>query len=274
MTDLGDLPPGDEIPPAAQPLLPHAPHRVAGDRGAGWIVEGWDCFKAATVPWLMLSVLWLALLLVVEYSVLLGAVHSLLKPVWAAGFLMACHAQYRGERVDPRALFAGFTRRFGSLVLVGVLQFCLYVAVLALFLGPVFVDLVSALFPDRTLLDLDLQEELPAALASLSPQELMLLIDPSALALRVLLLLLVLLPLLAAFWFAPALLLLGDCSLGDALRLSLRGTLRNVWPFLIYGFCGALLALLVPITLGAALLVLVPVYYLSLYLSYRDIFID
>ena len=55
MTDLGDLPPGDEIPQAALPLLPHAPHRVAGDRGAGWIVEGWDCFKAATVPWLLLS---------------------------------------------------------------------------------------------------------------------------------------------------------------------------------------------------------------------------
>ena len=36
----------------------------------------------------------------------------------------------------------------------------------------------------------------------------------------------------------------------------------------------ALLALLVPITLGAALLVLGPVYYLSLYLSFRDIFID
>lgn len=266
--------PEDDAPLGVLPLTPHAPRVVIGDRGAGWIMEGWDCFKAAAGQWITVCVVGFILLIAIDYSPTLSVINSLLNPVWLAGLMAACHAQYLGERVEVWHLFAGFKRHLGRLLACGALQIFLYVVVFAVFMGSVIVDLVEALFPGRSLLELDLEADLQAALQGMPPEELVGLIDVRTLLVRVLLLLAVMVPLLAAFWYAPVLIVLSSCTLGQALKLSLAGCLKNMWPFLIYGLCSILLALLIPITLGLAMLVLAPIYFLSIYLSYRDIFID
>lgn len=80
------------------------------------------------------------------------------------------------------------------------------------------------------------------------------------------------LPLIMAYWFAPALVLFHDMKALDAMRLSFSACLRNVLPFLIYGVISAVLLVLAMIPLGLGLLVMIPTMTASLYISYKDIF--
>ena len=56
-------------------------------------------------------------------------------------------------------------------------------------------------------------------------------------------------PLLMAIWFAPALVMLHDFKPVDALRVELPGCLRNIPAFLIYGVVGLVLAIVATIPL-------------------------
>jgi uncharacterized membrane protein len=86
--------------------------------------------------------------------------------------------------------------------------------------------------------------------------------------------LLLLLPLVMAIWFAPALIMLAGLSPVEAMKASFAGCLRNVVPFLVYGLIGVLLAIVASIPLGLGWFVLVPVAIASIYASYCDIFED
>jgi uncharacterized membrane protein len=89
----------------------------------------------------------------------------------------------------------------------------------------------------------------------------------------VLIVLLLMIPLIMAVWFAPALATLHDVAPVDALKLSFRGCMRNMLPFLVYGVVGLLLAFAATIPFGLGWLVLLPVLAGSAYASYRDIFV-
>ena len=79
-------------------------------------------------------------------------------------------------------------------------------------------------------------------------------------------------PLLMAFWFAPALVILRNASAVDALKLSFNGCLLNIMPFLLYGIIGLVLTIVAVIPMGLGLLVLVPMVTASMYVACQDIF--
>jgi len=81
-----------------------------------------------------------------------------------------------------------------------------------------------------------------------------------------------LIPLLMAYWFAPALVVLRNMTAMDAMKLSFLGSLRNMWPFLIYGVIAFILMMIAMIPFGLGMLILVPVLNASIYLGYKDIF--
>ena len=95
-----------------------------------------------------------------------------------------------------------------------------------------------------------------------------------AVLLGILFFLLLLLPLIMALWFAPALVMLGEFSPGAAMKASFHGCLRNVIPFLMYGAIGLVLAIIATIPFGLGWFVLGPVTIASVYASYCDIFED
>jgi hypothetical protein len=230
----------------------HQPRLVVGDRGAAWLMEGWDRFKAAYGQWLALTLVGCLVLVVINYVPFLNLINSLLSPVWIGGLMLACQAQHEGKPVTVDHLFAGFRHHTSSLLLCGLVVLLLNLVVVVPLLGSFLYQLLTAPDPQSVLLDLDL----------------------NSLLIRVLLVLALTLPMVAASWFAPALIVLGNKSVKEALLLSMRGCLKNSWPFLIYGLVGILLCLLIPLTLGLAALVLAPVFFSSIYLGYRDIFID
>jgi uncharacterized membrane protein len=81
-------------------------------------------------------------------------------------------------------------------------------------------------------------------------------------------------PLVAAIWFAPALVVFHNLSALDAMRASLRGCLRNIVPFLLYGVLALVLAIVATVPALLGWLVLLPLIVTSLYVGYRDIFTD
>ena len=228
--------------------------------GAGWdwIAGGWKLFVRAPLMWIIAMVLILiAFILLGLVPILGGIVVQLLQPVIGAGLIVACHSLERGGEFELEHLFAGFKRNFGSLVVVGAL----------FLLGGILILLVFLAF---------IGFSVGAAFLTVDPEQILNAVMASALTVLVgvLVMLALMVPLVAAYWFAPALVVMHDMSPLAALRESFFASFRNFIPFLVYGIILFVLAIVAAIPFGLGYLVLVPVVMASTYVGYRQIFTD
>ena len=79
-------------------------------------------------------------------------------------------------------------------------------------------------------------------------------------------------PLLAAYWFAPALVMIHDMKPVAAMKASFGACLHNFVPFLIYGLVMGVAMVIAIIPLGLGMLVWMPLAITSTYVAYRRIF--
>ena len=89
---------------------------------------------------------------------------------------------------------------------------------------------------------------------------------------QVLIAMLLLIPVLMAYWFAPLLVRLHDLTALEAMKMSFMAVFRNIVPVILYAFIFIALTVLAVIPFGLGLLVVVPVMITSTYTSYLDIF--
>ena len=248
---------------SAPPPPPPGGWAVAAGRGASWWSEGWRFFTAAPAIWLVITVLYVAIMLGLSLLPVIGQIASmLLHPALSAGLVLGCRAQDRGGELTVGHLFAGFGDRLSALVVLALLYFAGWVAIcmvaFALLLGVIGAGSIGALLSG---------DVLGAGYALLG-----------ALSLGVLVVglvaLLFAIPLLMAFWFAPALVVLRGEEPLAAMKASFNACLLNVPPFLVYGLLGLLFAILATIPFGLGWFVLAPVYAATIYASYKDIFGD
>ncbi|MEX0637785.1 MAG: BPSS1780 family membrane protein, partial [Burkholderiales bacterium] len=180
--------------------------------------------------------------------------NAVLWPVLSAGLLLGCRALAEGGNLEFGHLFAGFRERFGTLIAVGAISFGISFAVgilVAVAMGVgVFTLFGGGPGPD-------------------APPEAMI-----TMALAMLVMSALLLPLVMALWFAPALVVFHERGPVEAMKESFVGCLKNVVPFLVYGLIGLVFAILASIPVGLGWLVLGPVLIASLYASYRDIYLE
>jgi uncharacterized membrane protein len=236
---------------------------VAAGRGAHWWGEGWRLFVATPWIWLAITLVFAAIMFALAFIPFVGQLAStLLYPVFAGGVLLGARAVDRGEPLTVSALFACFDRRFGPLLLVSLLYFAgwLVVSVLAVMIivGGVGLGTLSAILTEDPI------QSGVAALGALGATAFVMLLACALLGI----------PLLMAYWFAPALVVLrGDEPLA-AMKESFHANLRNVPPFLVYGLIGIGLAIVASIPILLGWLVLGPLFAASVYASYKDIFGD
>ena len=185
---------------------------------------------------------------------------SLLNPVLVGGILLGCREQDRGGTLAVAHLFAGFNEKLGPLVILALLYFAGWLVI-----GFIAVALAMIAIGGGAFAAMMSGDTLHAGVALLSAMGL------GALLVLLLCALLVV-PLLMAFWFAPALIVLRGDEPVAAMTTSFRACLRNVAPFLIYGLLGIVFAVLACIPLFLGLLVLIPVGMATIYTSYKDIF--
>lgn len=234
-----------------------------GGRGVAWWGDAWRLFVASPWIWIAITVLFVVVMATLAFIPMLGSLaSSVLAPVLLGGVFAGCRALDRGGELTVGHLFRGFSDRLGPLVIVGLFylagSFVIAAVFIALLLGVVGVGGISALMTG------DPVQAGFAMLASLGVGAL----------LAVFVAMLLGVPLLMAYWFAPALVALRDDEPFAAMKTSFRACLANMIPFLVYGLLGVGLAIIATIPMGLGWLVLAPVTMASLYTSYKDIFGD
>ena len=228
-------------------------------RGAGWLFDGFGYFRKDALPWMGAFLLLFVITVASNFVPFIGGLAlQLLLPVFFAGLILGCHAQAQGGEFTVNHLFAGFSKNTAELVALG-----------ALYLGGVivicvFLVVLMFLFPGGTALLQQLETVDPNAIQQSAI--LFLLLSLIGLALY--------LPLLMAFWFAPALVVLNDVTPIDAMKLSFSGCLVNILPFTLYGLVGLVLSILAVIPFLLGLFILCPMITASVYISWKEIFAE
>ena len=221
---------------------------------------GWMWFKQAPIPWMgMAALAFLVLSGIGMVPRIGGFVVEILSPFLGSGVLAGCKAVETGEPVTFLHLAAGFRCEGKSrLALMGAI----YLA------GLLIVDVIM-----RNMGGEGFQQmaQFAHSSKSLTPDQAQIIVHQAVPAMLTGLVLM--LPLMMATWFAPALVLFDDYSTGNALWWSLWACLVNWRPILIYSLWLSLLgvvAMLIPFGLG--FLVLLPWVMISSFAAYRSMF--
>jgi hypothetical protein len=246
---------------------------VAAGRGARWLGEGWQLFRAAPLGWLALVfAYWLIMTMVslVPYAGIAAA--AVLVPAFSVGFMAAARAAERGGPVELALLFEGLRNAPRPQLLLGVAYLGCLVLVLA---GTALADggalalwMLTGRRPDEETLH---SGDFLAAMAAAA---------------------LLYAPVMMMFWFSPPLAAWHSTAPAKALFFSAAACLMNWRAFIAYAAVAAFVTLVVPFVLlfavvlvsGGALqapamslvfpllILLLPTLFASFYVSYRDIF--
>jgi hypothetical protein len=225
-------------------------------RGAAWLFEGFSMFQKDWLTWIGITVIFFVLSIVVNLIPLGGILFNLVIFAFIGGLMLGCREIDRGGDFRVSHLFAGFSDNLGQYLLLGVLYSAGMLVIVILMLIMMFVMLGGFGF-----------------LADIQSGQLDNLLQYSAtILIAALVALLLFVPLIMAFWFAPVLVALGNLDAIEAVKKSFSGCLSNVVPYLLYGVIALLLSLLASIPIFLGWLILCPMLVASIYISYRDIF--
>jgi uncharacterized membrane protein len=235
---------------------------VGVGQGVSWIGQGWQLFTASPMIWIVNMIIMFVIAIVLSLIPFLGGlVLNVLAAVLVGGLMLGAHAQHNGQPLEVGHLFEGFKTNTSNLLIVGLIYMAggLIIGILMVVLMMVVLGVsggFGAFFGGD-------QAALGSIMAGAGIG--MVLIGLLALALT--------LPLIMAFWFAPALVAINGMAPVAAMKASFFGCLKNILPFLIWGIIFLVLIILgaIPILLGW--LVVFPLMFASSYAAYRDIYI-
>ncbi len=240
---------------------------LPASRGLRWLIEGFAIFRRKPV---LLTFLvfgyWLSMAVISAIPYFGQIISFVLIPAFSVSLMNACRIIDEDDAMPPQVLFSGFHRNLQALLALGAIYVVASMAILGL----------SALFDGGVLFRMLVIGEMP---------------DPESLAgtsvfIAAQLSIVLLVPVMMAFWFAPVLTAWHDMSAGKSLFFSLVASARNWRAFLTYSLAVGTIGVFVPRVLGAlggggsvasmftvALsMVLLPTVYASFYVSYRDVF--
>lgn len=241
-------------PPPADALIPRS---VDAGRGLGWIGDGFGYFKRSPGAWIVMVLIAGLIMIALGMIPLLGMLAiSVLSPLFVGGMMQACRKQDAGGGAEVGDLFAGFSSHGGPLAIVGLLY------LVGLILVSVLAGVLSAVLMGASMGFAGMAGGEGAAMGAMGIG--MVLVYLIALAIS--------LPLIMAIWFAPALVVLEEVAPLEAMKLSFRGCLKNIVPFLVYGVISMVISTLAALPLMLGFLVWGPVVVASAYVGYKDIY--
>ena len=265
--NLYQSPNSDITPPPGENVI----RKVPAGNGAKWVTDGVKYVFKAPGTWLVGTFIFFILAFILAFIPLINMILNVFAPIFMAGFIYGCDRLRKNEEFKVDHIFVGFQKKFGPLAIVGLIYFGCTAAIMTL-----TILVMMGLGLDF----LDFQD--PNALQSVSPDDLITMILLPALIAMALMI-----PVIMAYWFAPALVLLRNEEPVQAMKKSFQACLENFVPFLVYGIVAFFLAialmmvlsiigaitviLLVP-AMFAGYLLIFAVIFASIYTSYIDIF--
>ena len=251
-------------------------NNVPAGCGWNWVLTGFSLFRKNPAMWAFMVFSYIMLMQLLGMVPVLGwLAATVLIPAFSASFMIVSRELDLGKGLRFALLFSGFSSNLPALLRQGGLYLASALAILGL----------SAMVDDGALLKLMVLGERPPAAAY----------ENDGLAVAAALAGTLYLPLLAAFWFAPALSAWQNLPAFQALFYSFFAVWRNWRAFLAYGLALVLLGLVCSLALFLLALLLrgllgsksqdafvlvvlpvmlsyVPIVFASFYASYRDIF--
>ncbi|MCB1590085.1 MAG: hypothetical protein KDI56_14350 [Xanthomonadales bacterium] len=233
-----------------------APRKREAGAGINWISDAWKLFTANPGMWIVFLILLFGISLVVQFIPLIGGLaQGLLMPILVGGIMMGCDSLRRGGSLEFDHLFAAFKTHAGPLLVVGaiyvVASVVIMIIALAPFLGMVGLSIMTGGGAEQ--------------------------IDPAQLGgffIGILVAMLLLVPVMAAYWFAVPLVALNNVPPLEAMKLSFFGCLKNWLAFLIYGLVAMVIAFAASLPLMLGWLVAGPLFMATIYTGYRDIYYE
>ncbi len=222
-----------------------------------WLSRSWSLFASAPGAWILTAIVGFLIVCIASAIPFAG---SILGPIAAmllnGGVYLGCRAHDEGKPYSFDYLFAAFNQGATPLVIAGAIYGALKMLGSYLIFSATLGSTISLL----ELRDSDSVMRLAAehgwlALASASAG-----------------VILYGLVLSGFFFFAPVLIAVYRCTVGDALRWSFSGCIKGMIPLFILSLIAAVLFMCTVFTLGLGLLVVGPLWYISLYYAARDIF--
>jgi len=231
-------------------------------RGWGWVAEGCRLFGKSPGMWIGITFAYTLVVIAVNIVPLAGFVgYCLIQPVLWGGVMRGCHALERGESLEMSHLFQGFDTHINELLKLGAIALGgTLVVIMASFVTIIATMGTSVLF---SVLGSGGMAG-GAVPAGVVPGILVAFLVGQSLWLIV----------VAMLWFAPALVVLRGVGAWDAAKLSLRGVLRNILPFMLYGVVLLVPVIIATLSLFLGWLILGPIFVGSVYAGYREIYPD
>ncbi len=231
-------------------------------RGWIWVKQGYQLIMRNPMLSVTLALIGALVIFAALHIPLLGPMLALmLMPVLIAGYTRVCRALEESEEVELTHLFAGFDKRhvvplvsLGGFMLLGMLV----VSMVMIFIGGE---------PFAKLLE--------AFQASNDPQALLQAMGSAggSVGLGIMIGLAVIFAMMLALQYAPMLVFFSGLAPLAALRASLVGSMRNLVPYTLYSLIMQVIALLLGVLpYGIGMIVLLPLGFTTLYVSYRNIF--
>jgi len=229
--------------------------------GWRWLSEAFEIFKKSAGVWIAMFIVYLVLMIAGSLVPFSNLLLGFFGPIFSAGFMVACYQSDFHADAKFANMFAGFKQQTGNLMLLGLL-YVIFTVLLFVILG-LFVYITAGEDVLSVFTAMAFDEAEPDEILTLIPS-LLLLIPVS---------LLIWTPLIMAYWFAPALVVLNKQNPWTALRLSFTGCLKNILPFFLYSIVLIVFAVLASIPVGLGWLVLGPVMIIAIYTAYKAIFL-
>ncbi|WP_446469470.1 BPSS1780 family membrane protein [Xenorhabdus stockiae] len=228
--------------------------------GAGaateWIGDAWKMFKANPLQWILFTLVYFAIISVLNFIPFINFLVGLFGPVLVAGVIAAAEKQRTTGDFKIDLLFYGFKEKLGSLVAVG-----------ALYIGICALGIIAAIFiAGFGMIDFILASQ------EVNPDPLLLIQAIPSFMWACLVFCVFAIIALAFIWFAPALIIINNLKFGDAVSMSLSAVKKNLLGgFLFFLLMGIMMfASAIPLLLG--FIITLPMSLLVYYTTYRSIF--
>lgn len=255
-----ELPPTDDYGQLLPQLLSE-PRAGRAGWGVSWITNALSIFKDNSLLWLGIGVVYLIIAMVMSAMPIINFVFSLISFVFVGGIIKGANAQVTGKELRFDHLFSAFSTHLLPLIVL----FVLYMATLIIAFIPIGIILIVV----------------SHVMGGIGNVDSMMTAEQIGAGSIITILLVLLFSMIAFFflfvmvWFAPALIVLHNIAPTEAMKMSVKGCLKNILPLFVFSLLLPLLALLsILFTLGLAILVVVPIGMITYYTSYRDVWTD
>ncbi len=229
----------------------HEPRFAGYFAGFEWIGEGFGLFKKEALTWILMMITGFILMLVLLIIPFVNIISFFLIYVWFAGLLISCKVIYDGDKLTIGYLFSGFSAGFGSLLLLAVIMILVFLGLIFIVLVPVLTQISTSSTDVPSLLENFAQIQRAGEIVNL-----------------------VLIPVHMGLCYAAPLIALNKVPIFKALILSFKACFKNFVPLFIYFTVISIVFVLGMIPLLLGLLIVIPLFAASFFLSYKDIFID